>query len=74
MTTTTITLSDLNKMLENVLELKGVTIEGDIEIEFEGGGTDQELMQVAGYEIVQIAARLNNIAGMVCDASVHYYL
>ena len=65
MTTTTITPSDLNKLLENVLELKGVTIEGDIEIEFEGGGTDQELMQVAGYEIVQIAARLNNIAGMV---------
>ncbi|RLG29236.1 acetyl-CoA synthase subunit delta, partial [Methanosarcinales archaeon] len=49
MTTTTITLSDLNKMLENVLELKGVTIEGDIEIEFEGGGGGQELMQVAGY-------------------------
>jgi len=65
MTTTTITLSELNKLLENVLELKGVTIEGDIEIEFEGGGTDQEPMQVAGYEIVQIAARLNNIAGMV---------
>ena len=65
MTTTTITPSELNKLLENVLELKGVTIEGDIEIEFEGGGTDQELMQVAGYEIAQIAAQLNNIAGRV---------
>jgi len=67
MTTTTLTLSELNKLFENVLELKGVTIEGDIEIEFEGGGGvgSPELMQAAGYEIAQIAARLNNVAGMM---------
>ncbi len=71
MTTTTITLSDLNKLLENVLELKGVAIEGDIEIELGGGGGGQELLQAVGYEIAQIAARLNNVAGMMgCPAGV----
>jgi len=63
--TTTITIADLNKWLEDVLELKGVKIEGDFEIELvdTGAGVDSGVAQAVGYEAIQIAARLTDLAG-----------
>ena len=60
----TITLSELNKLLEDVIELQDVVIEGDLEIELAADGVDQGLMQAAGYELAQIATRLGGIASM----------
>jgi acetyl-CoA decarbonylase/synthase complex subunit delta len=60
----TITLSELNKLLENVIELQDVVIEGDLEIELAADGVDQGVVQAAGYELAQIATRLGGIAGM----------
>ncbi|HIE32125.1 MAG TPA: acetyl-CoA synthase subunit delta, partial [Methanosarcinales archaeon] len=61
----TITLSELNKLLENVLELQDVEIEGEIDIELAAGSVDHGLAQAVGYEIAQIATRLSNIAGIL---------
>ncbi|RLG22647.1 acetyl-CoA synthase subunit delta [Methanosarcinales archaeon] len=65
--TPTITLAELNKLLEDVLELKGVEIEGDFEIELidTGAGIDRGVAQAAGYEAIQIAARLVDLARML---------
>ena len=68
--TTTVTIADLNKWLEDVLELKGVKIEGDFEIELvdAGAGVGSGVAQAAGYEAIQLAARLTNLAGVLgCD-------
>ncbi len=61
----TITLSELGKLLEDVMELQDVVIEGEIEIELAADGVDQGLAQAVGFEIAQIATRLGSIAGML---------
>lgn len=61
----TITLSELNKLLGDVLELQDVEIEGEIEIELAAGSIDQGLAQAVGSEIAQITTRLGSIAGML---------
>ncbi len=61
----TITLSELNKLLENVLELQDVVIEGDLEIELAADGVDQGMAQAVGYEIAQITTRLGGIASII---------
>ncbi len=63
--TTTLTIAELNRLLEDVLELQGVTIEGDFTIELADSGIDSGAMQAVGYEVARIAANLNRIAGML---------
>ena len=58
-------LSELNKLLEDVLELQDVVIEGDLEIELAADGADQGLAPAVGYDLAQIATRLGGIAGML---------
>ncbi|KAF5411360.1 MAG: Acetyl-CoA decarbonylase/synthase complex subunit delta 1 [Candidatus Methanogasteraceae archaeon] len=63
--TTTLTIAELNRLLEDVLELQGVAIEGDFTIELADSGIDSGAMQTVGYEVARIAANLNRIAGML---------
>ena len=61
-------LSDLNSILKDldVESLEGVTIEGDIELDIQGGGGMNPAMAYAlGHEAAQISLHVANIARML---------